>query len=563
MHSSSRLRVFILPALVVLFVATRLGMVHTTGHLLFHIDAGEYGIFKGLRLYLDTPSWEVLADREQRFRFALAMAQVADGGLHTTLVLAGFLAHIAVVEWGWPLGTITIRHLAVIVSTTAFLVWTLRLHRSLGDGGRLAWRVGLLWLAAPPMFMKLSVLYWGTHEMVILLYALFIGALGGWVGNARGPVLSFLRATLIGSLGAVAMAANTSLILPCAFFGLWLSGESVWGAAKSRGWKTATLTFVGMATGGVVSFGTTWWLLCKIEVLATLGLTSDVFSNDKLNHLEGSASFMGPEHWWMSLQTCSNLWPLMAAAACVLFVSWRRRGSEDPALLPPHAFVQFCATYLFVGWFAISCLPFAYGVPATVFIERYTAHLYPVGFVAFAWVAMDLLPRVRGVRLGNLLLVAWLVVYLPGQFVMIDLGNLEAGRRYDGVRVFFTTFGGDTASESPPNDRLRFGDKSESFIRGLGLIQSYQRITYWGWKTPGEAAKFDHAGGLWHLPGERNYDLEAEDFDRADYFRGAGFAYRLVFPPSRKGELDAVWDRFPDETPWILEGYEMPLPGDD
>jgi hypothetical protein len=217
----------------------------------------------------------------------------------------------------------------------------------------------------------------------------------------------------------------------------------------------------------------------------------------------------------------------------------------------------FCAAYLWACWFAISCLPFAYAVPPTLFIERYTAHLYPAGFVVLAWASIAALPRIKGVRLGSIGLVLWVFLFLPVQLRMIDLGNLEAGRRYDGVRIYFTTFGGDTSSEAPPAERLRFGAASESFIQGMALLRAYQKVTYWGWRTPAEIVGFDHASALKHLPGDLSYDMAADGFDRADYFRGAGYALRVVLPPSRQGYLEGVWEHFPEESAWIREGYAM------
>jgi hypothetical protein len=140
---------------------------------------------------------------------------------------------------------------------------------------------------------------------------------------------------------------------------------------------------------------------------------------------------------------------------------------------------------------------------------------------------------------------------------MIDLGNLEAGRRFDGVRIYFTTFGGDTASEAPPADSMRFGKASDSFVRGMAVLRVYQKVTYWGWRTPGEVAGMDHGSALEHLPGDLSYDLSAPDFDRADYFRGAGYGFRLVLPPGREQFLEGVWEHFPDEAEWIREGYAM------
>jgi hypothetical protein len=67
----------------------------------------------------------------------------------------------------------------------------------------------------------------------------------------------------------------------------------------------------------------------------------------------------------------------------------------------------------------------------------------------------------------------------------------------------------------------------------------------------------NHAGALTHLPGDLSYDMTAEDFDRADYFRGAGYGFSLVVPKGREQFLEGVWEHFPEEAGWIRQGYAM------
>ena len=232
---SSRRRLMALAAVVLLFVVGRLLVVTSTGHLLFHLDSAEYGILRGIRLYLDGSTLDVLLDANTRLRFGLSTTLVADTGLHGTLVLAGLLLHFVVTTFDAPIATHTLRVLAVCVSTTALVVWLRVLWRAFPKSSVPVY-YALLVLAAPPMLWKLSVLFWGTHELVLFLHALMLLAFAGWVGKPSETVQSaVLRSLALGAVGAVAMAANTSLALPAAMLGLWVAGEAVWHARERVG----------------------------------------------------------------------------------------------------------------------------------------------------------------------------------------------------------------------------------------------------------------------------------------------------------------------------------------
>ena len=551
-----RARRFVLPVLVVFFVAARLAIVHSTGHLLFHLDAGEYGIFRGLRLFLATPVQDILFDHEVRFRFGLAMVTTGDTGLHVSLVLAGLMTHIAVTELDWPVATLTLRHLGLGVSTAAFLLWLVRLWRSADDGGALARRFALLWLVAPPLFMKVTVLFWGTHEQVVFWYALFLVLLGGWIGKPQGLAGSLLRALTVGALGAALMAINTSLILPASFFGVWIALEATRRSWRERGRVWGALSLGALAAAGVGGFLGAWRWLTSLEVLATLGLEPSVFSNDKLSHIEGADSLVSPSKVWVAFNESQELWPAMAAAIWVLAAAlWRRRKhrEEQPADRP---LVQYCAAYLLVGWLAVAVMPFAYEEGTEKFFLRYTAHLHPIGFVVLAAWTMGAWPRFKSFKVRSLALAVWVVLWLPGQLAMIDLSNLEAGQRYDGVRPFFATFGGDTHLESPPLERVKHGGVSDEFAKGLGVIRAYQ-IGYWGWNNPDVARSLIHYKILPGFAGNHAIDVEAPGFDKPDFYRGMGYTMRLIMPPGHEEQLEALWQQLPQESGWLQEGYEL------
>jgi hypothetical protein len=545
-----------LAAVVLLFVVGRLLVVTSTGHLLFHLDSAEYGILRGIRLYLDGSTLDVLLDANTRLRFGLSTTLVADTGLHGTLVLAGLLLHFVVTTFDAPIATHTLRVLAVCVSTTALVVWLRVLWRAFPKSSVPVY-YALLVLAAPPMLWKLSVLFWGTHELVLFLHALMLLAFAGWVGKPSETVQSaVLRSLALGAVGAVAMAANTSLALPAAMLGLWVAGEAVWHARERVG-RAALLGGV-FAVGGIGALVGAWTGLVSVEALDAMGLEQSLFANDKLEQVAGASSLHGPSWWWrLARPKTVELYPALAASTWVLVRGVGRAwtGATDDEEAVDHPLIRFFAAHVWVGLIAIMALPFAYtGTPELRFTARYTAVLHPMGVaVVAAWLA-GRVPTVKGRRLRPLLVVVWIAAFLPGQLQMIDLANLKASDRYDGTLIYYAPLMGQEVG--PPASRTKLGGASHSFLIGMGLLVKYQQFDYWSWRPPGEARALDHGEMLKRYMELRSDWVSRPDLDRAEFFRGAGYASRIVFGDGGRALLNSTLERFPDDADALLRGWD-------
>jgi len=534
--------------LVALFVAARVLLVVTTGHLLFHLDSAEYGILRGVRLYLDLSTWELLAQSQPRLQFALSTTLVADMGLHGTLVLAGLLTHFAVTALDAPLATSTLRALAIVVSTAGLLAWLRTLTRAF-PRGPVPIYFGVLVLAAPPMLMKLSVLFWGTHEMVVVIHAFFMLLFLPWIVRpALSPGQAAVRAALVGVAGAVVMAANTSLVLFAALLGVWVSFAAA-REARGTGRKFALLGL--MAAAGVAGLGLTWWGLSSVEALAAMGLDGSLFANDKLDQVSGATSLKGPAWWAKALPKTKELWPALAASFWVLGrVAAKKSGSPED-----HRLVRFCAFQVVLGLVIIMSLPFAYtGAPELRFTPRYTAALHPLGLVVVAaWLA-GRAPEIRGVRLRPALILGWVAVFLPGQLAMIDLSTRDSGSRFDGTMIYYAPFHGEEVG--PPASRTKLGGASYSFLIGMGLLTRYQQFDFWAWRTPAEARALDHPEMLRRHINHRRELIARPDFDLDEFYRGAGYAVRIVLGASRRAALEPTLAAFPDHAAAIVRGWE-------
>jgi len=548
--SSSGGRVAALALIVAAFVAARWLMVSTTGHLLFHLDSAEYGILRGIRLYLDQSTVDLLLQSQPRLQFALSTTLVADMGLHGTLVLAGLLAHFAVTAFDAPLATTTLRTLAIVVSTAGLIAWLRTLTRAFPRGPVPVY-FALLVLVAPPMLMKLSVLFWGTHELVVVLHAFFVLAFLPWiVSPARSLRGAALRAAVVGIAGAAVMAANTSLVLFAALLGLWLAGCAAWEVRGTP--RRAAGVLVVMAVVGAGALALSWFGLSKFETLAAMGLDASLFANDKLDQMSGTSVLRGPAAWMKALPNTKELWPALFGSAWVLGRAALRRPATSPE---DHPLVRFCAVQVVLGLVIIMSLPFAYtGAPEQHFTPRYTAVLHPMGLVVVAaWIA-GRVPSVRGLPLRPLLLGAWVWVFLPGHREMIDPTTPDAAERFDGTLLFYAPLHGQEVG--PPASRTKLGGASHSFLLGMGLLTQYQQFNFWSWRTPEEARALDHAEMLRRLMEGRKEHLAGPEFDRWDFFRGAGYALRILLGPARGTHLQPVLRAFPDETRALVAGWE-------
>ncbi len=552
-------------ALILFYVSVRCLAVATSGHLLFHIDQGEYALYDAILAFSDHSLGGLLSDPDLRRQFALSTVHVGDNAVHGTLILAGAGLHLLVHELGLPFSTWTLRGFGLGLSVMTLCLWWSVLRRSNGRSSRAPVFFLLLAILPTAVFFKVSLVCWGTHEWVVLLSALGLWSVLSWLEppDRFGPALG--RALAAGGLLALAMILNTSLLLPAAFFGLWLAvswARDHWRVGQRR---TAAMALVGLFLAEGLAMVLTWQLLLEIDALRSLGLDPRLWANDKLElifqpdavprahqsaaPLQGGATprFYGPFTWLRSaLPASASLVPYLLLAVGTLVFDRMPRS-------PARTLRRFLAAFLVFGWLAIAAAPFAYTGPDSdgrlLFVPRYATLLHPVAFALAALWASE------GGKVRALVLVALAAVQAPTTLPFWDLGNLEASKRYDGVALFHVDMAEDAMT--PPKERVPLGQRSPSFLRGYALVRSYQGINYWDWGRPLAVAAAKHEERFRHhrarFGGDRGAGMDWSEFDR-----GAGYALRVLVPPIRAKSLEALYGAHPDSAPALREGYQLP-----
>lgn len=530
-------------------------------HLLFDLNQAEYGFFSAIQPWLDTPVLELVSDPRSRARFFHDCRGVGNQ-VHGTLGLAG-LALLALVQWfGAPLSTMTLKGMALAQSSAALTFWLVAFARS-GVGLRVGLAFAGLFVLAPVVPLKLGMLYWGTHDTILMLAALWSSVVLPWIARPR-PGLA--RLGVAGAVGGLLCLCNYALLMPVLGGLGWLVLESGRAARRRQGlWVLA---------GGLVAMGCMW--LSVQQVLGTgwldglgypRGLRTDHFL--LLSGKQGQPFLHRTAALWDQWATWRDVvWPQamrwapgaeygryaqdaeqavrvgLVVAGLVALGRWL---VWPKSLAPRHRLAAFLGTYLMAAWVGTGVLSLDFGLARGVVTgiqPRYYAHLYPVAFGVLAvWVA-GRGALIRGAVLGWVL---WLGLWENQR--LQDGVDKDVIARYDGARAFFV---GETR-RVPDVSRMPLADQSDAFIAGLSVIESLQHSRYWQWHRARDLAgaqiilqRFRH-----HLSAQRGGVP-----DDPEFWQGVGYALRVALPPSRARADVASF--FPEHGEAVRQGYELP-----
>jgi hypothetical protein len=540
-----------LAVVLAVFVGLRWQVATTSGHILFHLDRGEYALAKEIARVGEGPTSRLIKDEHSRVNFAHACMQVGDTGEHLSLALSGLAGHVAMKRLGIPSGTPLLRGLGLSMSTAALLFWFLTLWWR-GGSLELALRFATLFVVCPAVWMKLNLVSWGTHEVVVTIAALmfFVGA--GWIVKPAPWYVGLVQALICGCVGALMLVLNTALVLPSALFGFAvLVGVTQRTWATSRG-GAAAVFLVGAALGAGGLFAA-WNKLAATQFLRDLRFSESLFELDKVDQIEGSA-ITGPAHWASAAALSEPLW--LGLIASLVLIGLALRGRLGALEEGPRRLALFCAFWALGGWLIVILMPFAYSEmegQSPFFVLRYALPLFPPALAAFVF-ATSLVPR----PLGWAFVVALAVFNLPSHLEMVDSKNPTAMARFDGLMPYYAA--GETQEPPPHPGQARFGYLDRPFAAGMAIIQWYVHLEYWYWATPEEVAERDHVGQLvghvrWlegkNLMPEPGTDAEAR------FYEGVGYGLSILLPPSRKAALAPLLEGDSPQAESIRAGYDL------
>jgi hypothetical protein len=551
--------------LLVALVIDRWWIHLSSGHLLFHVDGAEYFYLRAMAPFAERSTGSLLTDFHDRRFFLRSFAQVADLAFHGSTLLPGVVLHVLHDKLGVAWSASTLKGAALGYATLTVVLWMALLGWIWRTPGAV-WRFGALALLGPAVFVKLNLLHWGTHEQVMMWHAAFLLAVGVWLRGdgdtpgATGLVRALVRAAALGASCALLALLNYSLLLPGLFTLAWIAVRDAHAYGKERGLPTIVgAGGASLAVGGV-TLAAGLWILAQIDLLEAVGFTAALWRDGKMDEAMSVSSFHGP---WDAVRGLPlGTWSLLpgAAVAATVWVTrlWRR---DRPIPATP---LLFLSAYLLAAGLAIAVLPVAYD-ELGVWRPRFLAHLWPVAFGVIAlWCAQ----REDWLRRG--VLIAVLVTGLPVQWSHLDVGNLGAGSRYDGTRLFELTFDEEGII---PTERLRLAGVSRDFLIGFGVLRSYQSMEYWRWTPPRRAARMDHTAVLRNYPGAPGLPratavppgvapldaaIAAQGLDSAEFYRGVGYAYSVLLPASRSRVFDDLVSDHPGHADALRAGYASP-----
>lgn len=522
-------------------------MLAGSGHLLFDLNPAEQGFIRVLTPWLDQPLADILADPPRRARF-LRDSQAVGNQVHGTLALSAAALHQAA-RAGAPLGTLTLRRLALAGSTLALGLWLVALGRGATPGGARtrAWLVmGALWGVAPVVLLKLTLVFWGTHEVVVLLHALVVAALAPAL-DGRSPRPRLALALASAALPVLALA-NASLALPLGLAVSWLAMLAARDARRPvLVAAAAALTAATCALLTLVVVRQTGWLTGLGQPREVWGDTPLLVGKRGRSFLLSQGVSLSEITLWSTeiAQRGMPLWPSdgygPAAAwweprvrAAVGLVAAGSVGSWLLAGRPrPGARLQaFLGGSLLVGWVAVTALSQTHGLDPGIpggITPRYYAHLYPVAIALLAlwasrrWWAVPVVAGLvfLGVPDHRLLLDE----RQPASLAAAPVGTCDATAAWLQAH----------SDRAPAPERLAHGTLPAAHLRGLLLLEAWHFRDYWRWHRPGSATAVDLERVL-----QRHLQKHAADAADPAFWEGVGRALACVYPPGARDQPRAV-----------------------
>jgi hypothetical protein len=578
-------------------------------HLLFDLNDAEYGFFRVAQQFESTALWQVLTDTGTRMQF-LHECKTVGNQVHGTLGLAGLELLVAMKLFGADYSTMTLKTLALFNSSLALIFWMV----ALGRGLRSLWvpvAFAALFTLSGPIFTKLTLLFWGTHELVFMLHGLMICLLAGWISQPTGAPGSLARLFAVGVLAALLTLCNYSLLMPGLFAIGWLSmagGVHSWRRTRSPAHLLLIPLLGGVALAG---FFLTQSVVLSSMVLEGLGYPGQINWQHPFGLSgKGGQSFLfdfggdwrDPQVWQSEVKPSALTmvpstppgapgvgaepwvrWSFFAAAGlCSLRGLWEwTRGWMGPSRsvhkpLSGQPLSVFLSVYLMAGFLGITWLSLTKGL-TTDSIEgirpRYYAHLYPV---AFAVLACWCCTRPRWIRLIPLGLVLSFGLRDQQQLMGEDSQSIH---RYDGVRAWLMSKGdakpaknrrgevsatplecpdiGELArllAEEPSAERVAYGAASADFIRGTRILEAYQSHSYWKFRYPSELIQPMHIQPLREFESAHKRCVGPPS---EDWWRGVGYAYSILIPESRVHQFQEIQGHFRHGAEAMKTGYSL------
>lgn len=574
-------RVFLAALLgMAVVLASRLMVVASAGHLLFDANIAEYGYLRAIAPWIDVPLLDILRTPHLRSDFLHGCQRVGNQ-IHGSLGVAGLSTLVVVKLTGMPLSTTLIRGLGVVQSMLSLMLWCRALGTSTRSA-RVVFAFCLLWALAPLTFLKISMLWWGTHDTVTLLASAWAALLLPWMARPVRGGAAWGRAAVLGCVGGVLVLGNYAVLLPVVGgLGFWL-GAGLLRAMVQRDRRELMLRLgaVGIVAGMLL---TTVQFILGSGVLDGLGYPNQLqFQHYLLLSGKSGQPFLHSVSTdWMDLSRWQALvWPvalrqspgtayglyaqsaeasvrigaMVMGAGLVLRWLWglgrpTERGRGD----------AWIGAYLVLGVLAVGTL--SLGTSPDVGGRaspqpRYFAHLYPFAMAVMAVVCAAPRRRLLPAVLWPAVLVWPLWLGWFDQQRLLDVAVMR-DRMVDGYRVevaplFWRVHG----ERPPPEGYLVWPHASDAFLEGYAVLENFQHRNYWRWLEPGDVANSREISNRLEMV------LSPSSPDDPDFARGVGVALRVLIPPSRSDVLTSVMYSMPISHAHVLEGYEQggPLP---
>ena len=553
-----------------LVLLDRLLVLASAGHLMFDVNQAEYGYLAAVIPWIPVHLWDILTQPGLRGRFFHDCVMVGNQ-VHGTLGLAGLATLWGAQLSGGPLSTGLVRGLALLQSSLALLLWCWGLGRATRSPRVVLGFCGL-WALAPIIPLKISMLWWGTHDTVTLVSAAWVALLLPWLARPGRGAGVLVRSAVLGGAGGLVALANHSLLMPVVAGLLFFVFVVGMGAVERRDVRVLVTALLAAGVAFVCHQAMTRGVL-STGFLEGLGFPRQV-SSDHFLGLSGKRgrSFLhdAGEGWRDISVWKAEVWPIAVrqspgdeygpsgavaemvarlgavglGAGLVLRYIWRslRRKNGGGAAAFVGLYLPLAA--LATGFLALRFTPDLGGVPQPQ--PRYFAHLYPFAMAAMA-LAAGMRGRFAGPRMLLLVWPLWLGAFDHAQLIDPAVVRDRLSLGYEAAPLHFRSRPG----RLPPEGWAAWEGVDPVFLDGYAVLEEAQYRQYWRWLQP---AELEESRTLQRELGRTLGQTQ----DDPVYWHGVGAALRVLVPAERE-ELVRGLPMAMGAREHVMQGWRDPV----
>ncbi len=408
--------------------------------LIFDINEAEYAHYRVLVQYWDKDLLSIVFEDRSTF---LKEARTIGNQPHGSLAYSAFLLLVVSKLFSLPMATWVLKCLSLTHSTLAILGWLLLLIKErISSFGICTFLILSICSAVVPL--KISMLYWGTHDISIALLPWLI------LGFRGIDTASSIKIFSLGILAAVCSTIQLSLlpiVILCLIYGCYHF-------VLERNWTRGLIL--------LSTFFVCWQLILTSTTLDAMNLPNPMLIGKDISFSFTEISYQPGLYW-------NNSDGILVTVVFLIGLSWGFVAAKKP-----FEYLMLCvALGGGITMYLLSNTITVLNQPPIGSMPRYQALYYSPVLVALVLI-------MRRSKVIVALVIGLSIWAASNHYFWFNPKRMEVWKEYDGVALYFW----ERQESIPLGKGILHAEKSHDFLLGYSLLQKLHSNSYWQFWWP-------------------------------------------------------------------------------